>query len=127
MKTLLPFFKTLSAVLVFMFLLAFSQTSFGQSASATWNLTASNTPVLAGSVTSNSPTFGSSLSSTGSTSGTYGLHATNWPTSSSSNPGSSNAYFQFEVSPTGSNSLTITSVSLSTQTNEGHYPDYMEI
>ena len=127
MKTLLPFFKTLSAVLVFMFLLAFSQTSFGQSASATWNLTASNTPVLAGSVTSNSPTFGSSLSSTGSTSGTYGLHATNWPTSSSSNPGSSNAYFQFEVSPTGSNSLTITSVSLSTQTNEGHFPDYMEI
>ena len=123
--------KNVSPIVVTFFLLmilAFTNQGFGQAASATWTLTSSTTPAVAGSITATTPTFGGGLSNTGTLDPNYGSYANNWSTTNTTPvPSTSTKYFQFSVMPTGSNSLTITSLTLAYHDNEFSFNDGLAI
>ena len=93
-------------LLFLVLLLGFSEKGFSTSASATWALTSNATVSTSGNVTATSATKGSSIG-TASYGGT-GMHATGWTTAASKD---ANGYFQYTISPTTGNDLTVSSLS----------------
>jgi type IX secretion system substrate protein len=106
MKTLLHYSKRVGFVFFLTLLLGFVQKSFGQTAaSATWALTSNANYSTSGAVTATSQAFGSNLYNTGYQNG-FGVYSQGWPTGSQS----SNSYYQFTITPTAGNNLTVTSI-----------------
>ena len=114
MKILLPLIKKTGYVFLLTLLFSFVQKGFGQTtASATWSLTSNNNYSTTGNVAALLASSGGGLNSVGN-SNTYGLNAIGW---NQNNSAYTNTYFQYSIAPTGSNNLTISTMSFVQTTN----------
>ncbi len=116
MKTLLPYFKKATSLLILMLFTAFVQRSFGQAFTATWAGTSSTNAAVTGAgnayVTGN-PASQLGLNNFGAS--TSGLAGNGWPTGGIGASNYAN-YFQYSVTATSA-SLAITSMTFSYQTS----------
>ena len=94
------------ALVLFLFFLLLQQNSFGQTATASWVLTANGNPVTTGNISAAAISGGSGISNI-STNNTNGAYATGW---NSANLDTID-YFEYKVSPVPGYDLTITSIS----------------
>ena len=83
-------------------------------ASTTWALTSNSTAVNSGNVTGATATMVGATDASPLYDATYGRGASNWSTTT---PYSSGKYFQFQTSPNSSNTLNVTSYSMSVYYN----------
>ena len=81
------------------------------SASCTWALTANGNGSKVGNISNGSATYSGVTACSTLYDGTYGMGAYNWPTSDSKD---NNKYFQFTISPSSGNDLSVSTISLYT-------------
>ncbi len=128
MKALLPFLKRITSLIMLMLFFAFTQKSFGQAATATWNPNSSITPSATGNITASSLSSGNGSLGSGVTgsgtysynSSTYGIGGEGWSTSPSSPGATSSTYAQFQITPNSNYSFSLTSFSFNVYTNDGN-------
>ena len=105
-------------LILFFFSFAISLNGWGQAASVTWALTSDNTAgTPTGNITANTATLTNGCGSIGNNS--YGTYSQGWPSASSPTVNTSGIYFQFSLSPTAGNNLSISSISFSNSISSG--------
>ncbi|HKR04675.1 MAG TPA: T9SS type A sorting domain-containing protein, partial [Bacteroidia bacterium] len=91
-----------------------TENAFSQAASATWALSANAVAATSGNVTAGNQTGGSGIG-TMSYGAANGVTSLNWGSASQN----VNDYYQFTISPTSGNGLTVTSISTTNNTSSG--------
>lgn len=118
MKTTL--FKLAGGNTLFAALLLLLSTSvgFGQAATATWNLTSNENVATSGAITGTNLAIGSGINSP-SYGGTNGVSTNSWSNDAGNAVG--NEFYEYEITPSANNRLTVTSVTLNHSVSNGNW------
>jgi hypothetical protein len=114
------FFK-INATLVFVISILFfgiSNEALGQAATATWDLTANGNATVTGAVTGTSLAIGSGISTPAYSTGN-GVTTGGWANDAQALDATE--YYQYKVTPTAGNKLTVSSVTLNHSTSSGSW------